>query len=118
VTESDAPKRRRRRGGRRAKPKPNPNPETLCQREGCVRRRDEARAYCSLLCKAVAQRLENTEALCRALGPGEQSTAIWLAAVAVNDAVSGLYEAQRGAVKALKARESASIGADSAGVLG
>jgi hypothetical protein len=116
VTETDAPKRRRRRGGRRAKP--NPNPETLCQREGCVRRRDEARAYCSLLCKAVAQRLENTEALCRALGPGEQSTAIWVAAVGVSDAVTDLYAAQRGAVKVLKARESASIGADSAGVLG
>lgn len=40
--------------------------------------------------------MENTEQLCRALGQSPQSTAIWVAAVALNDSVTDLYNAQRG----------------------
>ena len=102
--------RRGSRGARRSRRTGEPSPEeTICAREGCSRPRPHNREfpYCSLLCRAVVERMDNTEQLCRALGPSPQSTAIWVAAVALNDAVTDLYAAQRGAVKVLKADDRA-----------
>jgi hypothetical protein len=78
-----------------------PQEVTICTREGCSRPRPHNREfpYCSLVCRAVVERLENTETLCRELGPTEESVAVWLAAVALNDGVTALYEAQKRALR-------------------
>ena len=59
-----------------------------CAREGCKRGVRDGYRCCSYLCNVVTDRLEQAERMCRALGPGSVSTAMWVAAVEVGDALT------------------------------
>lgn len=97
MTEDRRSSRGRRGRGRRHR----------CTREGCDRtlRAEDERNACSFLCAVVAQELERAQRLCTALGgdwggsqaapPGQRPPTIavehWLAAVALNDALTEYY---------------------------
>jgi hypothetical protein len=78
------PKRKRRRKRK------NQVPEAQrCQREGCSRPKAEGgHQYCSFGCWCVDSHVMQAERVCRAAGPGTASTEMWLAAVALNDALT------------------------------
>lgn len=60
----------------------------MCVREGCPRRANKDHPTCSLLCRVMVDKLAETERLCHRLGDTEKSRELWLAAVALNDALS------------------------------
>ena len=76
---------RRRRGPERP----------TCIREGCPRVRAKNHLTCSVLCTIVSDKLSQAEELCRLLGPGPRSSALWAAVTTLNDAVSELYRETR-----------------------
>ena len=59
-----------------------------CAREGCKHGVRDGYRCCSYLCNVVTDRLDQAERMCRALGPGSVSTAMWVAAVEVGDALT------------------------------
>ncbi|MCU1697858.1 MAG: hypothetical protein JWR34_3921 [Mycobacterium sp.] len=59
-----------------------------CNRPGCKRGVRDGRTRCSYLCNTVADRIERAERMCRALGPGPTSTAMWVAVVELGDALT------------------------------
>jgi hypothetical protein len=69
-------------------PKPKPRRKRRCAREGCKRGVRDGYRRCSYLCNVVTDRIEQAERMCKALGPGHTSTAMWVAAVELGDALT------------------------------
>ena len=68
--------------------KPKPRRKRRCAREGCKRGVRGGYRCCSYLCNVVTDRIEQAERMCKALGPGRTSTAMWVAAVELGDALT------------------------------
>jgi hypothetical protein len=69
----------------------NRKPATPCSREGCNRiapKGDGRLRYCCGVCRAVDTELVMAERICKASGHNPVSGELWLAAVAVNDALT------------------------------
>ena len=79
---------------RRKKRRPVP-PAQQCSREGCTARRTPGYSFCSELCQLVHDQLLTIEELCTDLGPGTASTNTWMAAVALNDALTTFVQESR-----------------------
>lgn len=86
----------RGRGPRKGIAPPTPN---RCSREGCTRRQGEGYEHCSMACKIVDSELAFAQTRCteQAVADPDGTTRLWIAAVALNDALTELYQA-RGAV--------------------
>jgi hypothetical protein len=69
-------------------PKPKPRRKRGCAREGCKRGVRDGYRCCSYLCNVVTDRLEQAERMCKAIGPGSVSTAMWVAVVELGDALT------------------------------
>jgi hypothetical protein len=75
-------------GTRQPRRRIRPQSERRCKRESCGRQRKTGSPFCSALCHQVVFEMEKTEAVCRDLGPGTESSELWLAAVSLGDALT------------------------------
>ncbi|MFF0541739.1 hypothetical protein [Prescottella sp. R16] len=63
-----------------------------CEREGCPGLRFGDHPYCCYSCKVIAQELENTERVCKAIGDSELATELWTEVVELSDTLSRYLE--------------------------
>ncbi|WP_420880749.1 hypothetical protein [Rhodococcus sp. (in: high G+C Gram-positive bacteria)] len=63
-----------------------------CPREGCPGKSYNGKQYCSFLCEAIAQELDNAQRICEFFGESEETTEIWTGAVALSDDCSRYLE--------------------------
>jgi hypothetical protein len=71
-------------------PKPKPRRKRRCAREGCKRGVRDGYRCCSYLCNVVTDRIDQTERMCRAIGPCPTNTDLWVAVTELGDVLTRL----------------------------